>query len=96
MTGSPGAPGGTMPDTGPGSTGPGSTGLKLDIDGAVATVTLHRLHRETAAVPQARLAAETGRCGWPHRPSLPLSSHCAPPPTSARPPKPPWPPCTGT
>jgi hypothetical protein len=37
MTGSPGAPDGTMPDsTGPDSTGPDSTGLKLDVDGVVA------------------------------------------------------------
>jgi hypothetical protein len=47
MTGSPGAPDGTMPD----STGPDSTGVKLDVDGAVATVTLHRPERRNAMTP---------------------------------------------
>ena len=67
MTGSPGAPGGTGPGgtgpggtgpggtgpggTGPGGTGPGGTGLKLDVDGAVATVTLHRPERRNAMTP---------------------------------------------
>ena len=52
MTGSPGAPDGTMPDgTMPDSTGPDSTGLKLDVDGAVATVTLHRPERRNAMTP---------------------------------------------
>ena len=52
MTGSPGAPNGTMPgSTGPGSTGPGNTGLKLGVDGAVATVTLHRPERRNAMTP---------------------------------------------
>ena len=66
MTGSPGAPDGTMPgntgpgNTGPGNTGPGNTGpgigpgdtgLKLDVDGAVATVTLHRPERRNAMTP---------------------------------------------
>jgi enoyl-CoA hydratase/carnithine racemase len=42
MTGSPGAPEGKVPD---------NTGLKLDIDGAVATVTLHRPERRNAMTP---------------------------------------------
>jgi len=62
MTGSPGAPGGTNPgntgpgdpgpgDPGPGDPGPGNPGLKLDVDGAVATVTLHRPERRNAMTP---------------------------------------------
>ena len=57
MTGSPGAPDGTMPDstgpehTGPEHTGPDSTGLKLDVEGATATVTLHRPERRNAMTP---------------------------------------------
>jgi len=42
MTGRPGAPDGT---------GPASTGLKLDADGTVATVTLHRPERRNAMTP---------------------------------------------
>ena len=45
-------PGDTGPgDTGPGDTGPGDTGLKLDVDGAVATVTLNRPERRNAMTP---------------------------------------------
>ena len=38
-------------DTGLRNSGPGSTGLKLDVDGAVATVTLHRPERRNAMTP---------------------------------------------
>ena len=45
-------PGDTGPgDTGPGDTGPADTGLKLDVDGAVATVTLNRPERRNAMTP---------------------------------------------
>ena len=38
-------------DLGPAALGPAALGLKLDVDGAVATVTLHRPERRNAMTP---------------------------------------------